>query len=1114
MTSSLHHHNMNYSLDSSSERCQQDVVVEALREQLSAATATTVVEDGGPSSSCSAHSAPYGNVQDEVQRLKALRAFHVLTDNEDDEDDKNVEEGSPISTTSNEGMGPHVQVVSPPEPAAPACYSSSTTKKDLSAVESSSALQASLDRLVQLASHMFHVPMAVISVTDLHRQKILACTGLEDYMDITKTMELPRHMAPCASVVDSQCNDAIVVLPDITASTATTGDVVEQSISHKLSVAIPQARFYATVPLITPEGDRIGAFCIMDTRPKDGGMTLCEQQDLQHLAALTMQALLERRTRFHLHRQLRSATRVVSATVHDLLTPLTAAELALSMLYEDQEFTNQLSLHQQESIKIATNCIGVLGRMCRRMRDQQQPQHSHGSSSGIRNSGMDSSFDSHCQQPQYSHTTNSNRNSGMDSSVDSHCQQAQVLSVNSCHSHERRQPKRTFQRRLSNADSGLTADSFRIMYGTGGFHNGEDETNKDTAAATVVAAGGTNTDPDDETSRINHGIHETTTTKALGHDDDDDDDYSSTDMLLMDDGKFLAAVPSPQLVTTVVAVQDLAKSIHMAMDAIPKTVPISIALHASVPSHIVTDDLKLLRCALNLLQHCASIATDAIHLSIKAQYCSCGKDMLGFLCQLKKPQTEEQNKEEGKPKLLAAEAADQGIHKCCRCTRQQQQPEEEESPEEESSSSYSSLLSSSSHHHGECCHSQGRGQESLRDSSEINVYSVSMQIGALGGDCGYHMPSCNSSNQEEEHGFWFRIPLEIPTDAAVKKSDKFPVAEVAPPPAVGIATTTTATTTMVESAGGSDKKSQEASSAADADKCSNSIALVLEAQPRKRRALIIEDSIVIRKVIANALNKIGIDAELAVNGMEGLHCLQSSVYDVVLCDFLMPVMDGLDCVQQYRQWETTHRPYIRQYIIGMSAHASDQDVEKGLRAGMDSYKPKPLTYKGLKDIVDACEKNQQNLLSHKGDNGRNYEQSVERYREQPKMCLIASKDDCYDLARLTEARGWKSLIVHDGDDALQALKKRNFDAVLLDEKLPHLSGRKCVAEFREWERENRVNSQTDVFILMAPKKGEASNGVIQIPQGANGVMQKPVQPKKFERLLRKAEEPSLNIIMR
>jgi CheY-like chemotaxis protein len=49
------------------------------------------------------------------------------------------------------------------------------------------------------------------------------------------------------------------------------------------------------------------------------------------------------------------------------------------------------------------------------------------------------------------------------------------------------------------------------------------------------------------------------------------------------------------------------------------------------------------------------------------------------------------------------------------------------------------------------------------------------------------------------------------------------------------------------------------------------------------------------------------DTVQAEDGLVGLNHLKGSVFDIVLCDFLMPVMDGMDCVREYRKWENTFR---------------------------------------------------------------------------------------------------------------------------------------------------------------------------------------------------------------
>jgi two-component system chemotaxis response regulator CheY len=75
----------------------------------------------------------------------------------------------------------------------------------------------------------------------------------------------------------------------------------------------------------------------------------------------------------------------------------------------------------------------------------------------------------------------------------------------------------------------------------------------------------------------------------------------------------------------------------------------------------------------------------------------------------------------------------------------------------------------------------------------------------------------------------------------------------------------------------------------------------------KTRALIVDDSSVMRKIVERSLRQAGIELEKVVeaaNGAEALAALQSNVVDLILCDINMPVMDGLEFVRQVAPVET------------------------------------------------------------------------------------------------------------------------------------------------------------------------------------------------------------------
>ena len=103
--------------------------------------------------------------------------------------------------------------------------------------------------------------------------------------------------------------------------------------------------------------------------------------------------------------------------------------------------------------------------------------------------------------------------------------------------------------------------------------------------------------------------------------------------------------------------------------------------------------------------------------------------------------------------------------------------------------------------------------------------------------------------------------------------------------------------------------------------------------------LLVEDNVVNQKVAIAMLRRSGFDADVAGDGLEGVERVRAGRYDVVLMDWHMPEMNGLEATHVIR----SELPADRQpWIIGLTANAMIGDREKCIQAGMDDYVTKPL----------------------------------------------------------------------------------------------------------------------------------------------------------------------------
>jgi EAL domain-containing protein (putative c-di-GMP-specific phosphodiesterase class I)/GGDEF domain-containing protein len=124
----------------------------------------------------------------------------------------------------------------------------------------------SFDRITRMAAQIFNLPIAAVSLTDRDRQWFKSRVGVDH-------QSIPRHKAPCAVVAERA---EVVVIPDI--------------LSDDCFAASPLAatgvRFYAGVPLITPNGHGLGALCVLGTQPRRA--TEAEMRALRDLGDIVM----------------------------------------------------------------------------------------------------------------------------------------------------------------------------------------------------------------------------------------------------------------------------------------------------------------------------------------------------------------------------------------------------------------------------------------------------------------------------------------------------------------------------------------------------------------------------------------------------------------------------------------------------------------------------------------------------------------------------------------------------------------------------------------------------------------------------------------------------------
>jgi GAF domain-containing protein len=109
---------------------------------------------------------------------------------------------------------------------------------------------AVLDRITALAASIFDVPMALVSLLDETRQRVLSRFGLE-------LESVPRELSFCEHTLSG---DGVMVVPDALAD--------PRFRSNPYVLDLPKVRFYAGAPIVADDGSKLGSICILDVVPR------------------------------------------------------------------------------------------------------------------------------------------------------------------------------------------------------------------------------------------------------------------------------------------------------------------------------------------------------------------------------------------------------------------------------------------------------------------------------------------------------------------------------------------------------------------------------------------------------------------------------------------------------------------------------------------------------------------------------------------------------------------------------------------------------------------------------------------------------------------------------
>jgi len=276
---------------------------------------------------------------------------------------------------------------------------------------------------------------------------------------------------------------------------------------------------------------------------------------------------------------------------------------------------------------------------------------------------------------------------------------------------------------------------------------------------------------------------------------------------------------------------------------------------------------------------------------------------------------------------------------------------------------------------------------------------------------------------------------------------------------------------------------------------------------RGKKALVVDDNIVNQQLYKALLDNWGLEPEAVSSGEEALNKLKAAregndSFDVVLLDLLMPDMDGFDVAEkiQANGWldETV--------IIMLSSGRRSGDYKRAKELGIYTFLNKPIKQSALYDKLNNA------LTTSKTGDEKSPMETDKRLNIQKttdyilpsgptqKILLVEDNKVNQVLAqKLLQKHGYEVDIVNNGQLALEAVKAREFDAVLMDVQMPVMGGYEATKTIRRWEKKS--SGHIPIIAMTANAMDDARENCLEA--GMDEYIAKPIKPDELYRVLGK-----------
>ncbi|MEA1874875.1 MAG: response regulator, partial [Bacteroidota bacterium] len=271
-----------------------------------------------------------------------------------------------------------------------------------------------------------------------------------------------------------------------------------------------------------------------------------------------------------------------------------------------------------------------------------------------------------------------------------------------------------------------------------------------------------------------------------------------------------------------------------------------------------------------------------------------------------------------------------------------------------------------------------------------------------------------------------------------------------------------------------------------------------------KRCLVIDDNENNRTIMEHILAKWGIECVTCDNGFESLKIIEESkAFNVIVCDYHMPYIDGLETVRMIR--EKLELPPEKQPVILL--HSSTDDAELQARCkelGIYFRLTKPVKQDELFNCFANIQKGSfEEEINTKAET--NEKEIIAENIEKESYKILIAEDNPNNMLFINTLikqilPGAKIIEAGNGKEAFEKITNLQPDIVFMDVQMPEMDGNEATSQLRKYETEEKVTRTVVVGLTAGALKHEKDNS---LESGMDDFLTKPVETDKLKAILNK-----------